>query len=242
MLSKFFQKIRFAPADAATALNLVCGFLSILMTANGQPVQAIWLIVMAMVFDSIDGNLAKIFNTVSDFGRELDSLSDMVSFGVAPAFLFSMTFIQPEFSFLAFGIPAAYAVCAAVRLARFNVRAPVRGYFHGLPSPSAALGAAMLMLVAMDRGWTELPVFENAALTVMGALAFLMVSSVPYPKPFGAEYKRWKPFFGLATVATFLVGIILDRDTAFLAAMMLYIVGCPFQVISLNKKVAPVLS
>ncbi len=242
MISQFFQKVKFSPADAATALNLVCGFLSILMTAHNQPVQAIWLIVMAMVFDSIDGNLAKMFNTVSDFGRELDSLSDMVSFGVAPAFLFAMILIQPEFSFAAFLAPAAYAVCASVRLARFNLRAPVRGYFHGLPSPSAALGSAMLMLVALDHGWTELAVFKNAALTVMGAFAFLMVSSIPYPKPFGAEYKRWKPFFGLATLATLLVGIALGRNEAFLAAMVFYIVGSPMQVASLNRKAALALN
>lgn len=242
MIGQLFQKIRFSPADAATSLNLACGFLSMLMAAHHQPVQAIWLIVMAMVFDSIDGNLAKMFNTVSDFGRELDSLSDMVSFGVAPAFLFAMILIQPEFSFVAFLPPAAYAICAAVRLARFNVRAPVRGYFHGLPSPAAALGAAMLMLVAIDRGWTEIPAFANAAMTVMAALAFLMVSSIPYPKPFGSEYKRWKPFFGLATVATVLVGFALDRNMAFLAAMIFYVVGTPFQVVSLNRKVAPALN
>lgn len=241
MIGKLFQKIRFSPADAATSLNLVCGLLSMLMAAHQQPVQAIWLIVMAMVFDSIDGNLAKMFNTASDFGRELDSLSDMVSFGVAPAFLFAVM-LMPEFSFVGFLPPAAYAVCAAVRLARFNVRPPVRGYFHGLPSPSAALGAGMVMLVAIDRGWTEIPAFANAAMTVMAALAFLMVSSIPYPKPFGAEYKRLKPFFGLATVAAVLVGFVLDRNMAFLAAMIFYIVGAPFQVVSLNRKVAPALN
>jgi CDP-diacylglycerol--serine O-phosphatidyltransferase len=241
MMHRSFRKIRFSPADAATALNLVCGLLSMVMAAQQQPVHAVWLIVMAMIFDSIDGNLAKIFNTASDFGRELDSLADMVSFGAAPAFLFTMTLIQPEFSFLAFLAPATYVVCTAVRLARFNLRPPVRGYFQGLPSPAAALTAAMVILVAMDHGWTEWELFSNTALFFMVGLAFLMVSTTPYPKPFGLEYKRWKPFFGLVLTASVLVWIVFDREIAFLAGMFAYIVAAPIQFLSLNKKAALVI-
>lgn len=232
----FFKKIKFSPADAATAMNLVCGFMSMLMAAQGRPVQAVWLIVMAMVFDSIDGNLAKMFNTVSDFGRELDSLSDMVSFGIAPAFLFAMIFVSQENFLLGFLAPAAYAVCAAIRLARFNLRPPVRGYFLGLPSPAAALGAAAFMLAALNEDWLALPMLTNTAWLMMAGLAFLMISPIPYPKPFGSEYKKWKPFFGLAATATLLIGFVLNREIAFLAATGFYIIGTPLEGLTLNRK------
>lgn len=235
------RKMRLAPADAATSMNLVCGLLSMVMAAHEQPYQAIWLIVMAMVFDSVDGNLAKMFNTVSDFGRELDSLADMVSFGTAPAFLFAELFIQPEFSLIAFMAPAAYTVCAAVRLARFNLRPPVRGYFQGLPSPASALGAVMFALAALHNGWMGMPIFTGFALAFMGAMAFLMVTYIPYPKPFGAEYQAWKPFFALIGTAFLLAWAVFDREIGFLTLMLFYIIGAPFYGLSLNKKAQPAL-
>ncbi len=236
------RKMRLAPADAATSMNLVCGLLSMVMAAHDQPYQAIWLIVMAMVFDSVDGNLAKMFNTVSEFGRELDSLADMVFFGTAPAFLFAETFIQPEFSFIAFLAPAAYTVCAAVRLARFNLRPPVRGYFQGLPSPSAALGSVMFLLAALHNKWMALPIFPGIALTVMGAMALLMVGYIPYPKPFGAEYQVWKPFFALIGTGFLLTWAVFDREIGFLAFILLYIVGAPFYGLTLSKKPQPAIN
>ena len=206
------------------------------MAAHSQFHQAIWLIVMAMLFDSVDGNLAKMFNTVSEFGRQLDSLADMVSFGTAPAFLFAEMFIQPEFTFIAFLAPATYTVCAAVRLARFNLKQPIPGYFQGLPSPAAALGVVMFALAALHLGWTVHPVFSNVALMFMAIIAFLMVGSILYPKPFGAAYEIWKPFFALEGTAFLLAWAIFDRETGFLVFMLFYVLGAPFYGLTLQKK------
>ncbi len=236
------RKMRLAPADAATSMNLVCGLLSMVMAAHDQPYQAIWLIVMAMVFDSVDGNLAKMFNTVSEFGRELDSLADMVSFGTAPAFLFAEMFIQPEFSFVAFLAPAAYTVCAAVRLARFNLRAPLKGYFQGVPSPAAALSAVMFALAGLHNKWFALPIFPGIALAFMGIMALLMVSYIPYPKPFSDSYEVWKPFMALAGTAFLLAWAVFDREIGFLTLMLVYIIGSPFYGLSLNKKAHPAIN
>ncbi len=236
------RKMRFSPADAATSMNLVCGLLSMVMAAHDQTYNAIWLIVMAMLFDSIDGNLAKMFNTVSEFGRELDSLADMVSFGTAPAFLFAEMFIQPEFAFIAFLAPAAYTVCAAVRLARFNSKKSIPGYFQGLPSPAAALGVVMFALTAVQLGWTVQPVFSNVALMFMGIIALLMVSSVLYPKPFGAEYEVWKPFFALEGTAFLLTWATLGREIGLLVFMLFYILGAPFYGLTLQKKTESALN
>lgn len=234
--------MRFAPADAATSMNLVCGLLSMVMAAHDQPYHAIWLIVMAMVFDSVDGNLAKMFNTVSEFGRELDSLADMVSFGTAPAFLFAELFIQPEFSFIAFLAPATYTVCAAIRLARFNLRPPMKGYFQGLPSPSAALGVVMFALAGLHNGWFGYPLFSGISLLFMGSLAVLMVSYIPYPKPFGESYEIWKPFMALAGTAFLLSWAVFDREIGFLTLMLVYIIGSPFYGLSLSKKAQTALN
>lgn len=233
---RHFKKMRFSPADAATSMNLACGLLSMVMASHDQLYQALWLIVAAMVFDSIDGNLAKMFNTVSDFGRELDSLADMVSFGTAPAFLFAHMFIQPEFSFVAFLAPATYTICAAVRLARFNVKSPARGYFQGLPSPAAGLGVVMFTLMILHHGWTNHPIVANFALLLMGFMALLMVSSILYPKPFGENYTNWKPFFALEGTAFLLSWAIFDREIAFFVFMLFYILGAPFYGMALKRK------
>ena len=236
------RRMRIAPADAATSMNLVCGLLSMVMASHDQPYQAIWLIVMAMVFDSIDGNLAKMFNTVSEFGRELDSLADMVSFGAAPAFLFAEFFIQPEFSFFAFLAPATYIVCAAVRLARFNLKPQVPGYFQGLPSPASALGAVMFALAGLHGGWFALAIFNGVALLFMGIMAILMVSYIPYPKPFGDSYEAWKPFTALVGAAFLLAWAVFDREIGFLTLMLVYILGAPFYGLALSKKAQSALS
>lgn len=235
-------KIRFSPADAATSMNMVCGLLSMVMASHDQFYNAVWLIVMAMLFDSVDGNLAKMFNTASEFGRELDSLADMVSFGTAPAFLFAELVIQPQFTFIAFLAPAAYTICAATRLARFNLRPSPRGYFQGLPSPAAALGAVLFALAALHNGWNALPIFNGVALILMAVLAILMISFIPYPKPFGAEYEAWKPFFALIGTAFLLAWALFGREVGFLSLMLAYIVGAPFYGISISKKAHPALN
>lgn len=237
MIEQGMRKIRFSPADAATSMNLVCGLLSMVMAAQDQMVQAVWLIVMAMVFDSIDGNLAKMFNTTSEFGRQYDSLADMVSFGVAPAFLYSEFFIRESFSLLFFIAPATYVICAATRLARFNLRPPVRGYFQGLPSPASALGACLMILAALQNKWVLMPIFSAVAWVLMGSLALLMISEVPYPKPFGAEYKRWRPFFILGFASFPVVWIVAGRESAFLELILCYICGAPFYGLALSRKV-----
>ena len=106
-----------------------------------------WLIFLAMVFDALDGYMARLAKSASEFGAELDSLCDMVSFGVAPAFL--LVKMCPQFSFLhkeaVWVIAASYAVCAALRLARFNVETSDEDdhmSFRGLPSPAAAASVA----------------------------------------------------------------------------------------------------
>ncbi len=125
--------------NALTALNLILGFGAIIYTFNGQLVTAAWLVVAAMVADGLDGRVARYFKVSGDFGKELDSLCDVVSFGVVPAIM-AYVFLLKDFGLTGALVAAAFATCGAFRLARFNVNAStVKGYFMGLPIPANAL-------------------------------------------------------------------------------------------------------
>lgn len=115
-----------------TSLNLLCGFFAILL--EDIFVGSI-LILIALLFDVLDGLLARMLDVASDVGKELDSFADMISFGLAPAYLY--TLISPTESWLKFLPVCLYLVGAAIRLARYNLK-PSSKYFTGLPTPTAA--------------------------------------------------------------------------------------------------------
>ena len=97
------------------------------------------------------------------------------------------------------------------------------------------------LLAAIHNQWTALPIFPGVALMIMAVFAFLMISSIPYPKPFGAEYESWKPFFALTGMAFLLGWAFLGREIGFLALMLVYIFGAPFYGFVLSKKEQTVL-
>lgn len=175
--------------SAFTLGNLFFGFWAIVSAYNGNFTWAAWFIVFAGVLDMLDGRIARASNTGSRFGAELDSLVDVISFGVAPAML--MYFL--EFSTagrFAWILCWLYVVCAAIRLARYNVIAGHGGkpspWFTGLPSPSAG------MLLAVYYPFSQTPLyrtslaylnFQHSGLVfLMLAAALLMVSNVKYPR------------------------------------------------------------
>jgi len=124
--------------------NLACGFQAIYFASKGELNAAAWMVVIAMVFDALDGKIARLTRVSSEFGAELDSLADVVSFGVAPAFLVAALSAQVglQHQRLVWLSCMVYAVCAALRLARFNVESALEPSSHrsfrGLPSPAAA--------------------------------------------------------------------------------------------------------
>ena len=141
-----------------TLAALFGGFYSIVMAMNGRYDMAAIGIFCAMVLDSLDGRVARMTNTQSAFGEQMDSLSDMVSFGAAPALIayeWALRGLGRWGWFAAF----VYCACAALRLARFNVNTGVvdKRYFQGLPSPAAAALVAGFIGVATDHGITGLP-------------------------------------------------------------------------------------
>ena len=136
-----------------TSASLFAGFYAIVQAMNGRFEQAAVAIFIAMILDGLDGRVARLTNTQSAFGAEYDSLSDMVSFGVAPALVLYVWALQPmgKLGWIAAFI---YCACAALRLARFNTKLDEsdQRYFQGLPSPAAAALLAGLVWVFFDNG------------------------------------------------------------------------------------------
>lgn len=178
-----------------TSLNLVSGFIAIIFAANGNLFTASWLIVAAMIFDFFDGFSARLLKSYSDIGKELDSLADVVSFGVAPALIIyqllysSMMIYSPAIinsggpgSLFILIIPAVMPVCAALRLAVFNLDSTQSTSFKGLPTPANALA---VVSVVIAEHYSESTVFNaitgsaTALIILTVVLSLLMVSRIP---------------------------------------------------------------
>ncbi|WP_020402886.1 CDP-diacylglycerol--serine O-phosphatidyltransferase [Gracilimonas tropica] len=170
-----------------TLMNLFSGFLAIISVSQGDFVRAAWLIALAGLFDVFDGLMARLANATSDFGIELDSISDMVSFGVAPGFLIYSWSLY-ELGFVGIIVSALPPLCGAVRLARFNVNArlqPTKDHFIGLPIPAQAiiLGAFFLTFRNSLEFFSFLENGVNSALIpIIVIISFLMVSTLPFDK------------------------------------------------------------
>jgi CDP-diacylglycerol--serine O-phosphatidyltransferase len=169
-----------------TLMNLFCGFLAIISISEGRLFFGAWLIVFAGLFDALDGFMARLSNASSQFGIELDSISDVVSFGVAPGFLL-YTFGLAEMPFVGIILSALPPLCGAVRLARYNVDAQEsrKDYFKGLPIPAQAIMISAFYLTFYNR--LELFMdFKYGLNTVLVPLivllSFLMVSTIPFDK------------------------------------------------------------
>ncbi|WP_418626486.1 CDP-diacylglycerol--serine O-phosphatidyltransferase [Anaerosinus sp.] len=182
-----------------TSLNLVLGMGSIISTFQGNFYQAAILIVLAMVADGLDGRVARFFNASSDFGKELDSLCDLVSFGVAPAIL-AYAFYLKDFAEFGYVASIFFATCGALRLARFNVNTSVvKGYFMGLPIPAGGCVLATFIMLNIKPQGIIFPLM----VLIFG---YLMVSKVKYPD-FKGKGERIRIFPAL--LAAFLGAYIL---------------------------------
>ena len=160
--------------NIVTSLNLVLGMLAIISALRGELAKSAILIVAAMLADISDGRVARYFRVSSDFGKELDSLCDLVSFGVAPAIL-AYVFYLKEFGTAGSIIAIGFATCGALRLARFNVNTSVvKGYFMGLPIPAGGCVVATFVMIGIKPSGWIFPV-------MVAVFAYLMISTVHYP-------------------------------------------------------------
>lgn len=174
-----------------TSLNLAAGFAAIIFTMNGDLTAASWLIVAAMVFDFLDGFSARLLKAYSATGKELDSLADVVSFGVAPALIIYKMLVAslvnlsgPDSGFISIllYITVLMPVCAALRLAKFNIDTTQTTSFKGLPTPANAIAVISVVLAANYSSMSLLKSFtgSTSALIIYSViLSLLMVTRIP---------------------------------------------------------------
>lgn len=222
-----------------TVGTLVCGYIALLSTlkATGMPSEearvafdvAARAIGWAILFDGLDGRIARLTNSSSDFGREFDSLADVITFGLAPAFLAFAWGVRPveelagtrlvqHLRDAGWGVTFAFVICGAARLARFNIeggKAPSdRRYFVGLPIPG---GAGVIAAIVHGIKWPIPDWFYSLIwLAIVGVLAFLMVSRVRYHSFKALDLRRRRPY-----VTIILIGIIAYMIWAFSEAVLL---------------------
>ncbi|MCH8156281.1 MAG: CDP-diacylglycerol--serine O-phosphatidyltransferase [Nitrospinae bacterium] len=172
-----------------TTGNVFCGFYAFIAVLSEQFYIAAWAIVFAIIFDVLDGRIARLTKTTSAFGMQYDSLADIISFGMAPAFLAYAWVLKP-FGRLGWMAAFLFLLCSALRLARFNVTKPdIRGdSFIGLPTPAAAAVIASIIIGFEDLLGTRL--HPGIMVAVVYVLAFLMVSNIKYPALKKLEFRK----------------------------------------------------
>lgn len=243
-----------------TLLNGIAGFASIHYATKGllgspklgSLTASAWLIFAAMFFDALDGRVARMTRQASDFGAQLDSLCDAISFGVAPAILMIHTFhmilgdfhvpepLAADLGKAVMAVGALYACCAVLRLARFNIEnAPdvlSHMYFKGLPSPGAAAAvAAMVLLYSYLQGQVEgwksagwLNVTVAAALPAATlAAALLMISTFRYPHLINRYVLGRRPFNYIVKLLLIIVAGIILREIGLALAILTFVLSGP---------------
>jgi len=204
-----------------TTAALFSGFYAIIAGTNGNFENAAIAIFVAMILDGLDGRVARLTNTTSAFGEQYDSLSDMVSFGLAPALLMFSWALQGlgKFGWVCAFI---YAVCAALRLARFNTQigSVDSRYFMGLASPAAAAIVAGIIWVGSNiEMYFELSIFA-AVMTAFSGL--LMVSNIRYTSFKGIDFKKRVPFVSILVVVLVLSVLAVNTAETLLALFAFY--------------------
>jgi len=242
--------------------NLVCGFFAIVVASRvGRPASETvgminpddlrnvmisgWLIFVGMLFDALDGHVARLARTSSDFGAQLDSLCDAVSFGVAPAFL--LVKMCPQFAYLhreaVWIIAASFAACAVLRLARFNVETGDEDdhlQFSGLPSPAAAgsiAGFAIIFYTLMGKGDLAVPAYADRIYDVLQAVlpffallsGLLMVSRIPYPHVTNQIFRGQRSFSHVVKLVFALVAVMVIRGYAVPIVFCVFVLGSPIR-------------
>jgi len=178
-----------------TAMNMFCGYLSMINSSEQNYFYAAWLIIIAAIFDALDGFAARVTNSSSELGVELDSLSDVVSFGAAPGFLIYSIYLN-QFEVVGVMLSSLLLIAGGFRLARFNVQLIgfSKTHFTGLPIPSSGITIALFILAFYEV--IDKPNISIFIIPMVILLSFLMVSKIKYdtiPK-ISIQSLKQKPF------------------------------------------------
>ena len=224
-----------------TTAALFAGFYAIIAAMRGDFESAPIAILFAMVLDGLDGRVARLTNTSSKFGAEYYSLSDMVSFGVAPA-LVMFSWALGDLGKFGWSAAFIYVACAALRLARFNTQIDTadKNYFTGLASPAAACIVASTVWVCHDLGWVgdDLPYEVSVLVGILTAtVGILMMANFRYYSFKDIDFRGRVPFVVMIAVVLVFGLITVDPPRILLAGFLVYALSGPVvQVMKWRKQ------
>ncbi len=206
-----------------TLCGMFCGFYAIMSAINGNFLHAAWAILLANIFDGLDGWIARLTNTTTQFGVELDSLSDLVAFGVAPAVMMYKWALMP-FGRLGWAAAFLFIACGALRLARFNVQTGSLGSkaFKGMPIPGAGSILASVVIF-YNLHWDGVPGKHVVYLLLTMFIALLMVSTLRFHGIKEVDFKEKKPFWMLIVFVMILFVMLIHPSTAIFVFAMAYL-------------------
>ncbi|MSP27168.1 MAG: CDP-diacylglycerol--serine O-phosphatidyltransferase [Methylococcales bacterium] len=215
---------------------LFAGFYAMTSAIGGRYETAVISIFVAMILDGLDGRVARLTNTQSEFGAQYDSLSDMVSFGVAPAlvmYLFAFSTLGKLGLFAAF----VHTAGGALRLARFNTQLEVadKRYFQGLPSPAAAAIPAGFIWICIEYGY-DMNVFKYAALLLIISTGLLMVSNFRYSSFKEIDFKGKVPFFVAIAVMLGIAFVMAQPQTMLFLLFLGYAISGPVVTLIMRRR------
>ena len=224
------KKIYILPTLFTTG-NFFCGLLAIIYAINGRYNRGAIVIFFAMLFDFMDGQIARLNNATTRFGFEYDSLCDVVSFGIAPTLLIYCMSLR-EIGRMGITIAFIYSVCCALRLARFNAQPAKEGKksFQGLPTTAAA-GTIASSIILFD----NISFYLYFISLLMLFLAYLMVSTIPYPALSPFHLKDKKPFFYLVFFILIIAMMIFNPELFLFCCFMFYVSWGVFNVLPIGS-------
>lgn len=210
-----------------TTASLFTGFYAIIQATGGHFEIAAMAIFVAMILDGLDGHIARWTHTASDFGKEYDSLADVVSFGLTPA-LVMFEWALSDYGKLGWLCAFLYCACTALRLARFNsVAVKDKGYFQGLPCPAAAALIAGWIWVVNDYQQIQGVATDVAGIAFMVAASMAMVSNLPYRSFKDFDLKNRIPFVALVLIVAPFLLIAFDPPWVLFCLFLGYLLSGP---------------
>jgi CDP-diacylglycerol--serine O-phosphatidyltransferase len=226
-----------------TTAAMFAGFYAIIAAQTGRFSAAAIAIFIAMILDTVDGRVARMTNTQTEFGAEYDSLADLISFGLAPALVmyqWSLIFLNdagPGWAKLGWLAAFFYTAAAAMRLARFNVPSADedKRYFTGLPSPTAAALMIGMVWIWHDTGYSG-EVFRIPAFLLTIIVGGLMVSNIKYLTFKDIDYKSRVPFLGILLALVALILIAFDPPKVLFTGFLIYTLSGPVAVLMKLRK------
>jgi len=224
-----------------TLTGMFFGFFSIVASVNGSYEKAAWYILYAAVFDMMDGWVARMTRTTSRFGLELDSLSDLVSFGVAPALMMYIWALKPYGRWGAVGA-FLFAACGALRLARFNVQmaGSEKKYFTGLPIPGGA-GLLATYVIFHHEVIGSYPGESYLILVMVYVTALLMISTIRFHSVKELNIKDRRPFWILPVALIILAAVALHPPVVLFVMAVSYVVWAIIEyILTFNKRRAKI--